>query len=96
MVRIVRRLVHKLPLSYHILMVQDNSTSEAFLRKLGSRIKYLRTKKGLSQEALAEAAGLDRSYIGCVERGERNISAINIKRIANALNLSPAKLFTNV
>ncbi|MCY3837631.1 MAG: helix-turn-helix transcriptional regulator [Gammaproteobacteria bacterium] len=51
-----------------------------------------RTKRGLTQEALAGACGLHRTYIGSVERGERNISIDNIHRIANALAVSPVDL----
>jgi transcriptional regulator with XRE-family HTH domain len=58
----------------------------------GSRLRELRILKGLSQEALAFACNLDRSYVGGVERGERNISLINIYKIAEALKISPSEL----
>jgi ribosome-binding protein aMBF1 (putative translation factor) len=62
---------------------------EAQLQKqFGERVRELRKHKGLSQEALALACALDRTYIGSVERGERNISLINIHRIAEALGVS--------
>lgn len=48
-------------------------------------IKRLRLAKGISQEALADLAGLHRTYVGAVERGERNITLINANRIAEAL-----------
>ena len=57
--------------------------------EFGARIRAIRQQKGLSQEALALACGLDRTYIGGVERGERNISLVNIYRIAAALGISP-------
>ncbi|MFY9225644.1 MAG: helix-turn-helix transcriptional regulator [Blastocatellia bacterium] len=60
--------------------------------KFGNRLRQLRKEKGLSQEALAYEASLDRSYVGQVERGECNISLINICKLANALNLPPSKL----
>ena len=64
-----------------------------YLVYFGKRVKELRKQKGLSQEALALLCDLDRSYIGGVERGERNISLINIYKIANALNISIKELF---
>jgi transcriptional regulator with XRE-family HTH domain len=54
-----------------------------------------RLAQGLSQEHLAELAGLHRTYIGSVERGERNISIDNIEAIANALTMSVRDLFTD-
>jgi transcriptional regulator with XRE-family HTH domain len=62
------------------------------LKLFGERVRVLRQALGLSQEALALAAGLDRTYIGGVERGERNISLLNIQKIAQALNVSSADL----
>lgn len=62
------------------------------LTLFGERVRVLRQARGLSQEALALAAGLDRTYIGGVERGERNISLLNIQKIAQALGVSPADL----
>ncbi|MBK4717074.1 MULTISPECIES: helix-turn-helix domain-containing protein [Tenebrionibacter/Tenebrionicola group] len=58
-------------------------------------IRKLREKQGLSQEALADLAGLHRTYIGSVERCERNISIDNIDRIASALGVSPGSLLEN-
>ena len=62
-------------------------------RHFGERLRELRKQKGLSQEALALACDLDRTYIGGVERGERNISLINIHKIADALGLNAKELF---
>lgn len=58
----------------------------------GHRLRELRKRIGLSQEALAHQAGLDRSYVGGVERGEYNISLLNICLLANALDISPHEL----
>lgn len=59
----------------------------------GLRLRQLRKVRGWSQEEFAHHVGLDRSYMGGVERGERNISLENICRIANALGVPPAHLF---
>lgn len=63
------------------------------LRRFGERIRKNRKRKGLSQESLAFEAGLDRTYIGGVERGERNISLLNILKVARALGVKPGRLF---
>ncbi|WP_232627166.1 helix-turn-helix domain-containing protein [Streptomyces alfalfae] len=55
-------------------------------------MRGLREARGLSQESLAELSVLHRTYVGSVERGERNISLVNIHRLARALNVAPAEL----
>ncbi len=62
------------------------------LIKVGQRIRELRLKSDLSQEKLAFASDLDRTYIGSVERGERNISVINLNKISTALNVDSFEL----
>jgi transcriptional regulator with XRE-family HTH domain len=57
------------------------------LRVIGLRVRYLRQERGLSQESLADLAGIDRSYMSAIERGLRNVSVLNIDRIAGALNV---------
>ena len=59
---------------------------------LGEAIRRARTGAGLSQEALAVDADLDRSYMGGIERGEHNLTVMNIVKIANALKLKPSTL----
>jgi transcriptional regulator with XRE-family HTH domain len=62
--------------------------------KIGQRIKELREKADMSQKDLAYAADLDRSYIASIENGQRNVSIVNIEKIAIALNVS-LKIFFN-
>ena len=62
-------------------------TNESVLILFGKNVLRLRKSKGLSQEQLAEIAGLHRTYIGMIERAEKNITLINIKKIAVALNV---------
>ncbi len=66
------------------------------LQKFGVRIKELRANVGISQEKLAELSELHRTYISGIERGERNVSLININLIANALNISLSELFKGI
>ena len=66
---------------------------DTVLLRFGQRVQMLRTDKHLTQEQLAEAAGLHRTYIGMVERAERNISLKNIARIARALQVDMKELF---
>jgi transcriptional regulator with XRE-family HTH domain len=64
------------------------------LNIFGRRIKELRQKKGFtSQISLANKAGIDRTYIGGIERGERNVALININKIAKALEVTLGELF---
>jgi transcriptional regulator with XRE-family HTH domain len=61
--------------------------------KFGIRIRELRAAKGMTQEDLAELSGLSRQYIGDVERGVRNISLVNIEKLARAFKTSLSELF---
>jgi len=64
--------------------------------KIGQRIKELREKSNMSQKDLAYAADLDRSYIASIENGQRNVSIVNIEKIATALNVTLKEFFDNV
>lgn len=61
---------------------------------VGKRVRELRNFNGISQEELANIAQLDRTYITSVERGKRNISIVNLEKLANALNVSLAEFFS--
>lgn len=64
------------------------------LAMLGERLRAERQRAGLSQEGLADLVGLHRTYVGSVERGERNVSVRNIWALADALDVSPAVFVT--
>ncbi len=89
MVRLVRRLTRAHP---NTMPHMGSSDKKVF----GHNVRSLRESLGLTQEGLAEASELDRSYIGGVERGERNPALDAILRLATALKVAPAALFDNI
>ena len=66
------------------------------LASFGKQLKKLRMSKGLSQEKFALKIGMDRTYYASVESGKRNVSLINIKKIADGLELSLSELFREI
>ena len=64
--------------------------------RFGRALRRQRQKLGVSQEAFADMCQLDRTYIGGIERGERNVALVNIEKIAKTLRLSIAQLFRGV
>lgn len=66
-----------------------------YLKKFGRRIRELRQETGLSQEKFALKIDMDRTYFASVETGKRNVSLLNIKKIADGLSVSMATLFEN-
>ncbi|WP_339749665.1 helix-turn-helix transcriptional regulator [uncultured Rubinisphaera sp.] len=66
------------------------------LVRFGHRVRALRTEQGYSQENFAYACGLDRTYVGGIERGERNLALRNIEVIAQTLEMSIAELMEGV
>ena len=64
--------------------------------KIGNRIRELRTQTGLRQEKFAQKIGMDRTYFASVELGKRNISIVNIEKIANGLEISLSELFKDI
>lgn len=71
----------------------DEAQKAQVKKRFGARVRQLRKAKKLSQEALALEAGLDRSYVGSIERGKSNVALVNIHRLAGALGLGAAELF---
>ena len=71
--------------------------SQSDIKKLfGNRVRELRKKKEFSQESFAAHCGLDRTYIGGIERGERNVALKNIQVIANSLDITLEELFKDL
>jgi transcriptional regulator with XRE-family HTH domain len=68
--------------------------AKKILVKFGQKIREERQKQGLSQEELAEKAGVHRTYIGMIERAEKNITLLNIEKIAKALGIPLEKLMS--
>lgn len=64
--------------------------------RFGRALRVRRRKLGVSQEEFADMCGLDRTYVGGIERGERNVALVNIEKIARALKISPSELFRAV
>ena len=79
-----------------MLLMAKRAIKSKIVRQFASRLREMRMAKGLSQEALADEAGLHRTYVGSVERGERNISLVNVERLAKALGLSVCELLFDV
>ncbi len=71
-------------------------TKLEILVSFGEVVRDIRKSKNLSQEQLAEKAGLHRTYIGMIERGEKNLTLSNISKIAQALETPMSELFTNL
>ena len=75
-------------------MARYSNKEKKLLEEFGKRLNSLRVNKGYSQEALAERAELHRTYIGSAERGERNVSLINLNKLAKALDADIAELIS--
>ncbi len=72
-----------------------SSTHESIQKQFGKKVRELRTESGYSQEGFAFACNLHRTYIGCIERGEKNITITNIEKIAKALKVEISQLFSS-
>jgi len=71
---------------------KQDQEGEQHLVRLGKVIRAHRDAQNMSQEALADAAGLDRTHMGRIERGERNLTLLNLIRVAAAMNLKSSEL----
>lgn len=69
-----------------------NKDERQFLERVGFRVRERRTAMKLTQAQLAENCGLHRTFIGSVERGERNVALLSLRKIATALRVTPAEL----
>ncbi len=84
------------PHRHHLSNVRQMTSDDDLLRDVGQRIRTARTAIGWSQEDLAHRCGLHRTYIGSVERGERNLSVLNVVLIATVLQIDPATLVSGL
>ena len=75
-----------------LIVGMTNAENTISLQQLGAHVRDLRTKKSLTQVELANKCGLDRNYIGMLERGERNPSYLTLVKIASGLGLSMSNL----
>lgn len=98
--RKVRVLINRVPICRgafvpitRALDMAKNSTKPPILVAFGQIVREQRKAKGYSQEAFADVCEIDRSYMGGVERGERNLALLNIERIIAALEIKPSLFF---
>ena len=71
-------------------------TAKRFAEQFGDRVRALREAKGISQEALADAAHLHRTHISLIERGRRSVRLETVERLAVALHVQPARLMPTI
>ena len=71
----------------------DENPKDRLYHVLGSRIRKIRAERSVSQEGLADPAGVHRTYIGMIERGEKNFTVLSARKITTALDISLAQLF---
>jgi transcriptional regulator with XRE-family HTH domain len=77
----------------HNVGIFNMSNNKSIQKQFGQKVRALRLASGYSQEGLAFECGLHRTYIGCIERGEKNITIANIEKIAKALKVKIYQLF---
>ena len=80
-----------------VIMYTDYmSMNKCYLAILGKNVRAIRLARGFSQEQLAERSGLHRTYIGGIERGERNVSLLNLVRLSQALEIDMGQLLNGI
>lgn len=84
--------MHHIPMILCMARISAKLDKNDDLVRLGTAIRQRRLSIPLSQEALADSAGIDRSHMGKIERGERNVTFLNIVRIANAVHCKPSEI----
>lgn len=77
-----------------VTRVSGKQDSDGQLKALGAAVRSARKALQMSQEALADSAGIDRSHMGKIERGERNVTLLNLLRIADALSVKPSAILS--
>lgn len=75
-----------------VARISGQQDGDGILIKLGGAVRAARMAKGMSQETLADAAGIDRSHMGKIERGERNVTILNVAKVAAALDALPSDI----
>jgi transcriptional regulator with XRE-family HTH domain len=73
-----------------------SESGTTIVQRFGARVRRLRLERGVSQEAFAHAAGLDRTYVSGIERGVRNVSLRTVERVARSLEVSLGDLFADL
>lgn len=73
--------------------MKETSTDREKLKNLGQRIKKMRSTRSVSQEELADLAGVHRTYVGMIERGEKNVTVLSAAKISSALGITVSDLF---
>jgi len=76
-------------------MMRDKQDQREIRERFGAKLREARSRKGISQEVLAELAGIDRTYVSSCERGRRNVGLENIVRLARSLGCPPSVLLEN-
>jgi transcriptional regulator with XRE-family HTH domain len=74
----------------------ENKRKNAVLRKFGAAVRRFRKQSDLTQEAFADLCEIDRSYLGGVERGERNLTLVNVIKICDALKVNPSVMLADL